>query len=241
MRFLLYNIRYGTGSARPLYPWSGYLGRTGRNLAALTTFIASLDPDVVGLIEVDLGSYRSHRCNQAELLAKSLGHFHTHRIKYPARQLTHYIPVINKQGNAFLTRDTITREHFHYTRRGMKRLVIELELDDVVIFLVHLALTFQARHHQLHDLFELVRATRKPCLVAGDFNPKWGGHELALFSAAAGLRNANPDGLPTYPSWAPRRQLDFILHSPNVEIIRFERPLVQFSDHLPLYCDFATR
>jgi endonuclease/exonuclease/phosphatase (EEP) superfamily protein YafD len=33
--------------------------------------------------------------------------------------------------------------------------------------------------------------------------------------------------------------LDFILHSGQIEVNRFEIPDVQFSDHLPLICDFT--
>jgi endonuclease/exonuclease/phosphatase family metal-dependent hydrolase len=45
--------------------------------------------------------------------------------------------------------------------------------------------------------------------------------------------------LPSYPSRSPREELDFILHSGQIEVNRFEIPDVQFSDHLPLICDFT--
>jgi endonuclease/exonuclease/phosphatase family metal-dependent hydrolase len=53
------------------------------------------------------------------------------------------------------------------------------------------------------------------------------------------LSNANARGLPSYPSASPRKELDFILHSSRIEVNRFEIPDVQFSDHLPLICDFT--
>jgi endonuclease/exonuclease/phosphatase family metal-dependent hydrolase len=56
---------------------------------------------------------------------------------------------------------------------------------------------------------------------------------------AAGLANANAHGLPSYPSSSPRKELDFILHSAQIEINRFEIPPIQLSDHLPLICDFT--
>jgi endonuclease/exonuclease/phosphatase family metal-dependent hydrolase len=45
--------------------------------------------------------------------------------------------------------------------------------------------------------------------------------------------------LPSYPSRSPRKELDFILHSGQIEVNRFAIPDVQFSDHLPLICDFT--
>jgi endonuclease/exonuclease/phosphatase family metal-dependent hydrolase len=45
--------------------------------------------------------------------------------------------------------------------------------------------------------------------------------------------------LPSYPSSSPRKELDFILHSAQIRVDRFEIPDVQHSDHLPLVCDFT--
>ena len=59
------------------------------------------------------------------------------------------------------------------------------------------------------------------------------------FMQAAGLANANARGLPSYPSGSPRKELDFILHSSQIEVNRFEIPDIQLSDHLPLICDFT--
>jgi endonuclease/exonuclease/phosphatase family metal-dependent hydrolase len=74
--------------------------------------------------------------------------------------------------------------------------------------------------------------------VAGDFNVLWGEREIDLFLAASGLKSANAQSLPTFPSNKPRRNLDFILYSQGVDIRDFRIPQVLFSDHLPLVLDF---
>jgi len=240
MRFLLYNIRYATGR-RTRWAWMHYLTRTVNHLPEIARFIGTIDPDVVGLVEVDAGSYRSGRKNQAEILAEKLGHFHSCRMKYRGKGglgLGRRLPVLKKQANAFLTRDAIQRETFHEFTGGFKRLVIELELKDVRLFLVHLALGFRARHGQLAELHELIMRSDKPCIVAGDFNSRWGSRELKLFLAATGLTSANRKNLPTYPSWRPIRELDFVCHSSQIKLKRFIVPRVTLSDHLPLICDF---
>ncbi len=238
MRLLVYNIRYGTGGRRLWFPWSGYLRRTSQNLRAITRFIGTLDPDIVGLVEVDRGSYRTDKCNQAELVARELGHYHVCESKYGHASVARHVPVLREQGNAFLTRDSITNERFHYFEKGFKRLVIELELDNCVIFLVHLSLTYRIRHHQLSDLYALVKDTDKPHIVAGDFNALWGDREIQLFLAATGLTSTNPERLPSFPSWKPKRQLDFVLRSPEIRAKGFWMPNVTHSDHLPLVFDF---
>ena len=94
------------------------------------------------------------------------------------------------------------------------------------------------RASQLRQVFELVRRSTKPVIVAGDFNTFWGEHEMALFMEASGLRSANTLGLPSYPSRKPRLELDFILYSRGIEIDSFAVPDITFSDHRPLVCDF---
>ncbi len=241
MRFLLYNIRYGTGSGKGFhrpFPLAGHLRRHGVNMSAIAAFIRQVQPDIAGLVEVDTGSVLARRQNQAERLAAELGHYHSHGVKYAARSWPTRLPVLRRQSNAFLTRDAIRHEKFHYFSHGVKRLVIELELDRLVVFLVHLSLKYRHRAHQIQDLYDLVKATDKPTIVAGDFNLFWGDREIRLFLAASGLRNASPAGACTHPSHAPRRQLDFILHSPAIRITGFQTPPVTYSDHLPLLCDF---
>ncbi len=237
MRFMAYNIRYGTGGNH-CSPLSGYLSQTDKNLNEIIKFIQPYEPDVIGLIEVDSGSYRSGKKNQAEIIANELGHYHTWRSKYGENRIHSRIPILGKQSNAFLSRDSIKEEKFHYFNMGMKRLIIELELDDVVFFLVHLALGFRVRQLQLLELYRLTRQTKKPVVIAGDFNALWGEREIELFLCASGFLNANTNSLPTFPSKNPKRHLDFILHSPKIKSLNFEVPQTTLSDHLPLIWDF---
>jgi len=215
------------------------LSRTSGHLDEIIQFIKPLQPDIIGLVEVDGGSYRTRRQNQAECIARELGHYHAYRAKYSETgRLARRLPVMNMQGNAFITRDSVPNARYHYFERGFKRLVIELEMENLVIFLVHLSLGFRIRHQQLSMLYTLVKNTKKPHIVAGDFNALWGEREIDLFLAATGLRNVNVDGKPSFPSWSPKRHLDFILCSPTINAERFWMPEVTLSDHLPLLIDF---
>jgi len=84
----------------------------------------------------------------------------------------------------------------------------------------------------------MVENVERPVIVAGDFNAFHGDRELQLFTIATGLNSANGQGQPSHPSRSPRRQLDYILHSPEIHVTRFQVPQVTFSDHAPLVCDF---
>jgi len=238
---MVYNIRYAAGVGRRFHtplPYSGLLKRTDQNLKRIGNFIKSLKPDIIGLIEVDSGSYRSKRNNQAEAIANELRYDHVFDLKYSSDSLVKKLPLFNKQGNALLTNQSIVSQKSHYFEKGFKRLVIELELTSLVIFLVHLSIKYRHRQNQLKDLYKMVKDIQKPLIVAGDFNAFWGNEELSLFMAAAGLQNVNDTGIPSHPSRSPHRQLDYILHSPEIKVRDFFVPQVRFSDHVPLVCDF---
>ena len=219
-------------------PGAGYVLGNQAVLPEISRFIKSVDPDVVGLIEVDTGSIRSRNVNQAESIAAHLGMNTSYETKYGEHSFNQILPIVRKQGNAFMAAPRVHGERFHYFDTGIKRLIIELEMDDYAIFLVHLSLKYRHRHLQLRRLYDLIEATEKPVVVAGDFNTFWGENEIYLFMKAAGLRSANKDSLPTYPSRAPRQELDFNLYQDGINGTNFEIPDVRRSDHLPLVCDF---
>ena len=241
MRLVVYNIRYATGTGPAFHlplPGAGYLRSNRQVLDRNTAFLKSLDADIIGLIEVDTGSIRTGMVNQARFVADHLGHYSTYQCKYGEDSLTQLVPIIRKQGNAFLAAPRVHGERFHYFDAGIKRLIIELELAECVVFLVHLSLKFRHRHYQLRHLHELIRHQTKPVIVAGDFNTFWGDHEIYLFMQAAGLKSANVAGKPSYPSRWPRKELDFVLYGKGIEPVAFDVPSVQLSDHLPLVFDF---
>ena len=241
MRLLLYNIRYGAGIGRRFHlpvPYSGYFKPTNGHFEQIVQFINSVNPDILGLIEVDFGSFRVGNNNQAERIADELGHKAVYKSKYPKKSVAHRVPLLKNQGNAILTNRKIVNSRFHYLNNGVKRLVIEVELESLSIFLVHLSLKYRHRQYQLHDLHQLIAGRTKPVIVAGDFNALWGDRELQLFLAASGLASANLNGQSSYPSRFPRLQLDYVFHSPEIQISNFEVPRIKLSDHSPLVLDF---
>src|SRR5258706_7960653 len=224
VRLLIYNIRYATGTGPAFHlpvPGAGYLRSSRQVLSQITDFIKRKDAEVVGLIEVDTGSIRTGMVNQADFIARSIGNYSTFECKYGVSSVNQLVPIVRKQANAFLAAPRVRGERFHYFDTGIKRLIIELELDDVAIFLVHLSLKFRHRQYQLRDLYDLLRKTLKHVILAGDFNTYWGDHELYLFMQAAGLRSANTEGLFSFPRPTPPKELDFLLPSPPIRLNRF--------------------
>jgi len=241
-RFLLYNIRYGTGSGwrfHSPFPFSGYLRKTKKNIPGIIEFIKLQSPDLVGLIEVDGGSSRAEGISQAGQIADGLGHYFIFKTKYQKSLLTRHLPIIRKQGNAFLAKDKIVSQQCHYFERGVKRLIIEVELEKIIFFIVHLSISVNRRKEQLMELGYIIKTCKKPVVVGGDFNVFFGTRELNEFLAATHLKSANHLNVLTFPSRKPRWELDFIFHSPEITIDRIDVPHIRLSDHLPLVCDFT--
>lgn len=239
MRLVVYNIRYGTGIGWRMhlpFPGAGMLRAPA--LAPIGEFLAELEPDVVALLEVDGGSRRA-QVPQAAALGTALGASHAFRCKYAAGSLVSRLPVFRAQGNALLTKHPLHDLRFHELSVGSKRLVIEAELDDATLFVVHLALRPYHRRRQLDELIELVRGARRPAIVAGDLNTFAPQRELARLLAATGLRPASTLPLPSWPAQRPRWALDQVLLAPELRSDRTWVADVRHSDHRPLICDLA--
>ncbi len=144
MRFLLYNIRYGAGVGAAFHlpvPCAGYLKRSVSNFDRIADFILSVSADIVGLVEVDSGSFRAGKSCQAARLAKQLGYHYLIQSKYRKGSVATRVPVLRDQGNALLFKQPIRHHHCHFFDQGVKRLVLEASTDEVTVFLVHLSLT----------------------------------------------------------------------------------------------------
>jgi len=241
MRLLLYNIRYATGTGAAFHlPVPARVTCAAIHACSTASPGSSRPPTRTssGLVEVDTGSIRTGGVNQAEVIAESLGHYSTYQCKYGTASFNTLVPIVNKQANAFLAAPRVEGERFHYFDTGIKRLIIELELDDLCVFLVHLSLKFPpppcaaAPPVRAREALAQARDRRRR------LQHLLGEHEMALFMEAAGLKSANRDRLPSYPAKKPRMELDFILHTRGIEISSFDVPAITFSDHRPLICDF---
>lgn len=241
-RLLVWNIRYGTGTGLAFnlpFPAAGYLRSTRRRLKAMQATVATLAPDVMTLIETDLGSMRAGTC-QATALARAAGHGGVlGECKYGLESRLRHLPLLRHQGNALSARH-LEAPRRHWLSTGSKRLVLEARAGPVVVFAVHLSVGARQRHRQLAELAGLVRRADAPPIVAGDFNTLNDDAELDDFLAATGLRRpASAARLATWPSLAPRRQLDYVLAHGSIDVLSL-RVLtdIRLSDHLPLLCEF---
>ena len=70
-------------------------------------------------------------------------------------------------------------------------------------------------------------------VLMGDLNCASDSQDMHSFRDSANLMEP-VQGLRTFPSWNPRRQLDHILVSPGLNVERLEVLRHRYSDHLPI-------
>lgn len=238
LRLLTFNLQVGIQtSAYHHYltrSWQHFLPhpkRAGR-LDLMSKVLGKFD--IVGLQEVDGGSFRSGNVNQVEYLAARAGF--THHFQQLNRNLGRFA----QHSNGLLSRlpPAYIEEHRlpgTLPGRGAIHATYGSGPDALHLFVAHLALSHRGRVRQLDYLSEIVTPLRN-VVVMGDLNctPEQI-HTHDRFCSALGLNPVRP--LLSYPSWQPRRALDHILLSDSL-IAEDVRVLDQlFSDHLPIAVD----
>jgi endonuclease/exonuclease/phosphatase family metal-dependent hydrolase len=201
-----------------------------RTLAVLD----ELEPDVVGLQEIDTRRSRRHGVDVVETLRRGTG---MRAVMGPTVQTEE-----GRYGNAILTRLPFHHVDHHDVSvpRREPRAILEAELDLrpglLRVLVTHFGLSRKERQRQFGLLHELLHEDPdRSTLVLGDMNAwrPWS-RELRQIDAMMG-----PTPRPgTFPSRAPILPLDRVWMTPRAALLRLEvhrsRVARHASDHLPL-------
>lgn len=236
LRLLSFNAQVGIPSSRLHHyvtnSWKHFLPFDGRmaNLDRVARFISGFD--LVGLQELDAGSLRSNYVDLTAYLSERAGFPHSYT------RVNRDLGAFAKHSLGLLTRLEPGRVVMHrLPGRIPGRGAIEARFDlasgeDLVVFLVHLALGRRARLSQLDYVAE--RLSQEPhAVVMGDFNCHPDSRELRQLVSRTGLLDPMPSAA-TYPSWDPRRVFDHILLTPDLSVSDMRVYNVNLSDHLPV-------
>lgn len=252
VKLIFYNIEYleGTDGKKVSYLefWKRLVhpdGLEDRIASALRKF----DPDIVAFAEV--GGKNFIEGDYLEKIKKDLGMKHQIvRKKYDFRgkfNLLKDVPLLNKQANAIMSKRRICDVKTVYLHEGMKRTVIEAEIDcgkKIDLILVHLSLGKETRKKQIDELAGLVNEIRRPVILAGDFNTFEGEREIKRLLESASLKHefkVHGGRIFTFPSCHPRRRFDYILTSKGIKVKKYDVLKMPFSDHLPVMINFEIK
>jgi endonuclease/exonuclease/phosphatase family metal-dependent hydrolase len=251
VKLICYNIEYCEGMEGLWYQylmvWRIFF--PPRNIDQnIVEALKSLSPDILALIEVDTGSFRSKK-DEVIYFEEKLGLKHyVEAVKYPWlgwMKLFHHVPILQKQANAIITKYNITDVKYHLFHEGTKRVVIETTIHcpkKATLLLAHLSLKQKTRECQLRELIDIVNKIKNPVILMGDFNTFNGEQEIQGLLNASHLKDyarLDHESLHlTQPSWHPTRRLDYILFSSGIKVDKYKVLNFPFSDHMPLYVEF---
>ena len=237
LRVLTFNLQVGI-STRAYYQyltnsWQHVLPNAKRaeRLDMIGGFLRHYD--LVGLQEVDGGSFRSGNVNQVEYLGEKA------KVPFAYQQLNRNLGRLAQHSNGLLSRLRPVRVESHRLPGPPGRGVIHAQFgsgpDALHVFVAHLSLGIRTQMRQLDYLYELMASSRHVMLM-GDLNCTR--TQLAQHSS---LRNAidlaPSEAQLTYPAWQPKRELDHILLSPSITVEKTCVLPPMFSDHLPIAAD----
>ena len=252
VKLISYNIEYCEGMEGIWYQYLQFwkIFFPPRNLERrMVAALHKLKPDILALIEVDIGSLRSRGEDEVRFLEEKLGFTNfVEKVKYPVKgwlKLFHHIPILNKQANALVSRFPFTKVRYHVFHEGTKRMIIEATVkcpNPVTLLAAHLALGKKTRAKQIKELIRIVNNIKNPVILMGDFNTFNGEQEIKELLRKTHLKDLislDKKSVPlTEPAWHPTRRLDYILTSPQVKVKKYSVLKFHFSDHLPLMIDF---
>lgn len=226
VRVLSYNIHYGAGQ--------DYIV----DLPRIARVIASADPDLVALQEVDSNVRRSELLDEPAELARltSMQFVFGHNIPHQG----------GLYGNAVLSRWPIVASENHrlpccYTseQRGLLEVAVQPlgEAPPITIFATHLDYRPVSRERLLSArmINQLVASRGVPSLLVGDLNAT--PRSATLFELGKHWRRANECVAPTFPAACPKKQIDYVMCHPRKHWRVVETRVLDeavASDHRPL-------
>ncbi|WP_026279410.1 endonuclease/exonuclease/phosphatase family protein [Thioalkalivibrio sp. ALgr3] len=236
LRLLSFNAQVGIHSSRLHHyvtnSWKHVLPYGGRmtNLERVARFIR--DFDIVGVQELDGGSLRSRFVDLSNWLSDRADFPHTYT------RINRDLGQIAKHSLALFSRVEPARVEMHSLpgplpgRGAVEARYALANGEELVLFLLHLALSRRARRQQLDYVAERI-ADQPHAVVMGDLNCQQDSPEIRRLVARTGLME--PMACPaTYPAWDPQRVFDHILLTPDLHVSDMRVYNVALSDHLPV-------
>src|SRR5690554_2150657 len=224
-RIMSYNIHHGRGMDDKM------------DIERIGKLIIDLQPEVVGLQEVDSMVNRSGNIDIMQLLSKQTGMHATfgYSIFHDG----------GKYGNGMLTREkplAVSKIALPGSREARTALIVELE--KYVVINTHLSLDKKERVTSVKIIADAARMYDKPVFLVGDLNATPDSSPLKILGKDWQILS-NPKQ-PTSPSHKPKKTIDYVLGyvtkgetyaKHNAQVIDEEVA----SDHRPLFVDIRLK
>jgi endonuclease/exonuclease/phosphatase family metal-dependent hydrolase len=232
VRVLTYNIHHGEGTDGKL------------DLERIAKVVSDAKPDVVLLQEVDRGTTRTKKVDQAAELARLT------KLKAAFGKAIDFQG--GEYGQAILARAEPTGVKVHPLpmKKGQEaRVVLEAHLDlggglpSLTVLGTHFQHDHAAtREEQAAKVNELFGRLAGPAVLAGDLNAVPDSPPLKTLGERWAVAKAFGGNSPTIPSDVPTKQIDFVLYRPATRFKVVEVQVIEekvASDHRPVLAVLA--
>jgi endonuclease/exonuclease/phosphatase family metal-dependent hydrolase len=251
VKLVCYNIEYCEGMLGLWYEylqfWKLFFPKKNIDKEIIKA-LNHLNLDVLALVEVDTGSFRSQKDEAVFFERKLKMRYLVEKVKYSFTawlNLFRYIPILNKQANAIVSKYKLINIKYHKLNEGIKRIVIESSImcpKKVTLLLAHLALGKETRARQIEELIGIVNEIKNPVILMGDFNTFNGMEEIYKLLKKTHLEDKYKldkySTRLTQPSCNPKKRLDYVLVSSQIRVKKYEVLNYHFSDHMPIFMEF---
>ncbi len=224
-RLMSYNIHHGEGMDGKI------------DIERIGKLITGINPEVVGLQEVDSVVNRSGNIDILQLLAKQTGMYSTfgYSILHDG----------GKYGNGVLTREkplTVRKISLPGAREARTALIVEL--DHYVVVNTHLSLTDEERLESVKIITDAVEKYDKPVFLMGDLNATPDSKPITFLQDKWQILS-NPKQ-PTSPSVTPGSTIDYIMGytAKGQSYAKYNARVIDervASDHRPLFVDIRLK
>lgn len=232
IRIGIMNLQSGVATTKGYWQylttwWKYVLPHSSQPIADAAKLVKKHRLDLIGLVEIDAGSFRTKQIDQLRLFAETADF--SHRTFFPTITFRKHA----LQGNATCSRFPLLQSRNHKLPglgepRYLSESVVEIDSVRCTFFVTHLSLDRFHRIAQLQAVAEIVNAATGPTILVGDFNI-FHDSEMQLLHESR-LTMATADA--TFPSWKPNRYLDYIFFSEEFRIKHSEIDPTKVSDHL---------
>lgn len=221
LRIMSYNIFIGKGMDEVI------------SLERIASVINKVDPDFVGLQEVDSIAERSNWVDQAKELARLTG---MHYVFAPATERSKGLYGIA----ALSKKKPLSYSNYSIPATEEPRTFVVIDYGDYVLCNTHFSLRAESRMQSIEKINEIVGNEKKPIIITGDFNMTPITEEFKLMNENWTL--LSDSSVKTFPANEPKWTLDYIFGSKKnpftvTNKVVLNEPVA--SDHLPIYIDVS--
>jgi endonuclease/exonuclease/phosphatase family metal-dependent hydrolase len=190
--------------------------------------------DIATFTEMEGSSFRTRQLNYINTITEM-----THLKKgffFPVNRLFH---IYNRGNGIATTHEIIDNKNIKLKAKMEPRFLsmtkLRIKNDLITVLTTQLSLGRRSRRVELTEIAKIVNEIEGPIIFTGDLNTQKE-KELDILKTTRLKRIMTTN---TFPSWKPKRSIDYIFYTPDFEVIQsYVEDKVKVSDHLPVVAEF---